>query len=78
MAFYIEDKSKTGRLIWKRLKDMNMTQKKLAKEINVSELTLMSLCDGKTNDPSVRMLMGISKVLDIPISTLIDSLDEEM
>ncbi len=77
MAVFIEEKSEIGKLIWKKLKEKGKTQTWLSEEVKCSYLTLSKLCDGKTKNPSFKLLMNISRVLDIPPVFMLEVLEKE-
>lgn len=65
MAIFIEEKSEIGKLIWLKLKETGKTQLWLSQEVNCSYLTILKLCDGRTKNPSFKLLMSISQKLHI-------------
>ncbi len=77
MAIFIEEKSELGKLIWIRLKKMGKTQLWLSQEIKCSYLTLSKLCDGRTKNPSFKLLMNISQKLNIPPENILKALEKD-
>lgn len=80
MAIFIEEKSEIGKLIWLKLKEAGKTQQWLSKEVNCSYLTILKLCDGRTKNPSFKLLMSISQKLHISPNDMLIALktDNEM
>lgn len=54
---------------------MNLTQEELAQMVEVRRETIMRLEGGKYN-PSLKLAMSISRVLDVPINVLFVFRDE--
>lgn len=76
MAIFIEEKSEIGKLIWGKLKESGRTQTWLAQELKCSYLTLSKLCDGQTKNPSFRLLMNISQILNINPDDMMSALEK--
>lgn len=70
------DKSPLGALIAVRLKKMGQSQKWLSKNAGITQVYLCSIMAGRAN-PTIKLLCKISKILNISVESLVNSLLKE-
>lgn len=76
MVVFLEEKSKIGILILKKLKEQQITQKCLAQKTGYSQMYIYKVINGKIKNPSFDFICKLSDVLCIPLSELANVIRE--
>lgn len=76
MVVFLEEKSKIGIVILKKLRDMHLSQKWLAQKTGYSQIYIYKVIDGKIKNPSFDFMCKLSEALCIPLSELAEIIKE--
>lgn len=76
MVVFLEEKSKVGILILKKLKEQQTTQKWLAQKTGYSQMYIYKVINGKIKNPSFDFICKLSDALHIPLSELANVIRE--
>ena len=76
MVVFLEEKSKVGILILKKLKEQQTTQKWLAQKTGYSQMYIYKVINGKIKNPSFDFICKLSDALYIPLSELANVIRE--
>lgn len=76
MVVFLDEKSKIGVVILKKLKEKQRTQKWLAENTGYSQMYIYKVINGKIKNPSFDFVCKLSEALYIPLSELSDAIKE--